>query len=106
MTFLQPNQYGAKRGLIIVALFAVFIIAGGVTAGISLYNTTVNLRHEATSLERNLTGLKLENAELKKELYSRLDEANLVGLGRASGLILDKNPKYLETAGDILAKKL
>jgi len=89
----------------IAVLFAL-VIAGGTVAGISLYNTTVNLRHEAASLEQDLTGLKVKNAELKKDLYSRLDEANLLGFARASGLILDENPKYLEATGDILAKKL
>ncbi len=73
------------------------ILAVSAISGIFLYNQLVNLRHEITSQGDNLGKAEVLSAELKNNLYAAVDVKNLEKLATENGLVIDKNPQYVET---------
>lgn len=65
--------------------------------GVFLYNQLVSLRHETEKQNSDLRRAEVQNAELKNNLYSVIDERNLKSLINKQSLIFDKNPQYLKT---------
>ena len=65
--------------------------------GVFLYNQLVNTRHEIEKQNSDLRRAEVQNAELKNNLYSVIDEKNLKSLINKQSLIFDKNPQYLKT---------
>ena len=66
--------------------------------GIFIYNQLVSLRHEVKKQENNIQQAEVQNAELKNNLYSILNEKNIESLINQQSLILEKNPNYIKTA--------
>ncbi len=101
MTIIQPKKQGKRITIALIFMFAAVI--SGVSVGIFLYSMTVDLRHEVAVLEGEIQSFKVRNAELKEGLYEILDARRLEALGVDFGLILDRNPRYVETALHVLA---
>ena len=95
MTIIEPNKNKSKIKLFI-ALISVIILIGSFFS-IQIYNTNVNLKHTLAREGKKLEQLEVINAELKNRLYGILDDNNLRIRTQDLGLILEKNPAYLET---------
>lgn len=93
MTIIQPNKNNHKTNFLISILMMVSVVM--VVLGVFLYNQLVNLQHEVKKQENNLQQAEVQNAELKNNLYSIIDEKNLEQLINQQLLILEKNPDYL-----------
>ena len=103
MTIIQPNQQKSKIKLLIFLL--ILIVFGGAYLNILVYNETTDLRHFLKENEKALEHLQVLNAELKNQLYAKLDAENIKKAAGELGLILEKNPTYLEakSADDLVA---
>jgi len=104
MTIIEPNKNKSKNKLFIVLISAVIFI--GSFFSIRIYNVNVDLRHTLTREEKKLDELEVVNAELKNRLYGILDNNNLRVRADELGLILEKNPLYLETDEQVVATNL
>lgn len=104
MTIIEPKKLKPKSKILILFLFGIVLVASlGV---ITFYNKIVDLKFQLSKQEQELEDLKVLNAELKNEVYSYLDVDNLSTIARALGLILDRNPTYLEMETPDLARNL
>lgn len=101
MTIIEPKK---KKSKFMIFMPILALIAFGVYANISLYNSIVELRHELVKGEERLEQLEVESAELKNRLYALFDAAAMRKTAGEFGLILDKNPSYLELPSDSLAQ--
>jgi len=104
MTIAKSKQRKDKANLLLVPIL--LIILGGAFFSISLYNKIVDLKHKLTGLENELYDLEVGNAELKNNLFSLLDVNNMQNLISENGLILEKNPSYLEFKTNELASNM
>ncbi len=93
MTIIQLNKNNHKKNFSISILMMVSIVVA--VWGIFLYNQLVSLRHEVKKQENNIQQAEVQNAELKNNLYSILDEKKLESLINQQSLVSDKNPEYL-----------
>ena len=103
MTILQPNK--KKPNVKLFTISAVAVVLLWAYFSIIFYNDVVDLRHTIGAQEKLVDNLQVDNAELKNKLYLTLDVNNVAGLASESGLILDKNPGYLESKASELAQK-
>lgn len=93
MTIIQLNKNNHKKNFLVSILMAVSVVAA--VWGIFIYNQLVSLRHEVKKQENNIQQAEVQNAELKNNLYSILNEKNIESLINQQSLILEKNPNYL-----------
>lgn len=94
MTIIQLNKNNHKTNFLISILMMISIVAA--VFGVFLYNQLVNIRHEIKRQENNLQQAEVQNAELKNNLYSILNEKNMKPLINQQSLILEKNPEYIK----------
>ncbi len=99
MTIIQPYKSTYKINFLIFILM--FVSIGVAVFGMFIYNQLVNLRHEISKYETNLSRAEVKNAELKNNLYSITDANKLESLADTQGLVLDKNPEYVKTANNV-----
>ena len=59
------------------------------------YNHLVSLRHEIGVLEKEIISLQAKDSDLKNKLYALISPAKLELMGRQKGLVIEKNPDYL-----------
>ncbi len=105
MTTIGPQKKKTTLRRYIVALLSVFTITAA--ASIPLYNSIVTLKHTIRGTEKRTAELLVKNAETKNQLYERKDGARLEAIAKELGLVLEKNPRYLElTPSDELATTL
>ena len=95
MTIIQLNKNNHKKNFLVSILMMVSIVMA--VGGIFIYNQLVSLRHEVKKQENNIQQAEVQNAELKNNLYSVLNEKNIESLINQQSLILEKNPNYLKT---------
>ncbi|MEK7162736.1 MAG: hypothetical protein AAB696_00380 [Patescibacteria group bacterium] len=93
MTIIQLNKNNHKTNFLVSILMMISIVVA--VFGVFLYNQLVNIRHEVKRQENNLQQAEVQNAELKNNLYSILNEKNMKSLINQQSLILEKNPEYL-----------
>lgn len=93
MTIIQLNKNNHKKNFLVSILMAVSVVAA--VWGIFIYNQLVSLRHEVKKQENSIQQAEVQNAELKNNLYSILNEKNIKSLINQQSLILEKNPNYL-----------
>lgn len=104
MTIIEPNKSKSKvKRFIGLVLTIVFI---GAIFSIQIYNANVDLKYSLSTQEKKLDQLEVINAELKDRLYDILDSNNLRSQAQELGLILEKNPLYLETESQVVASNL
>ncbi|MEK7168135.1 MAG: hypothetical protein AAB707_00280 [Patescibacteria group bacterium] len=96
MTIIQLNKNNHKKNFLISILMMVSVVMA--VWGIFIYNQLVSLRHEVKKQENNIQQAEVQNAELKNNLYSILNEKNIESLINQQSLILEKNPNYIKTA--------
>ena len=80
-------------------MLSIFTI--GAMMSIPLYSSIVDLRHTIRDSEQKTAELLVKNTETKNQLYELLDGAHLEGIAGQLGLILEKNPGYLELTADL-----
>lgn len=91
MTVIQPNKIKSVLAIIIGLSLVLFLVA---FVNIYVYSKTVSLKYDASKLEKNLESLRVENAELKNDLYQLVDLKKLENLAKEKGMIQDKNPQW------------
>ncbi|MEK9168565.1 MAG: hypothetical protein AAB698_02080 [Patescibacteria group bacterium] len=96
MTIIQLNKNNHKKNFLISILMMVSVVMA--VWGIFIYNQLVSLRHEVKKQENNIQQAEVQNAELKNNLYSILNEKNIESLINQQSLILERNPNYIKTA--------
>ena len=96
MTIIQLNKNNHNKNFLILILMMVSVVMA--VWGIFIYNQLVSLRHEVKKQENNIQQAEVQNAELKNNLYSILNEKNIESLINQQSLILEKNPNYIKTA--------
>ena len=104
MTIIEPNKRRSKLKWLIFPV--ILVIFAGAYFSIAIYNTTVNLKHLFKTREAELRHLQIINVELRNRLYALLDAHNLRTAAEALGLVLEKNPSYLETGTNNFATNL
>ncbi len=88
---------GRSQGYIMF-LFILFgaILVGGLVY-IFEYNSLVDARYQEQQLKQDIVDMQVKNADLKNSLYTITNPATLQKLAVASNLILDRQPKYIES---------
>lgn len=92
MTIIQLNKNNHKKNFLISILMMVSVVMA--VFGIFIYNQLVSFRHEVKKQENSIQQAEVQNAELKNNLYSILNEKNIESLINQQSLILEKNPNY------------
>ncbi|PIR87143.1 MAG: hypothetical protein COU11_01865 [Candidatus Harrisonbacteria bacterium CG10_big_fil_rev_8_21_14_0_10_49_15] len=69
-------------------------------AAILLYNQMIKTRDLARGAVDQTEQLRLENAELKNQLYTVLDSQNLLAVADRLGLVKDADPRYMSLERD------
>ena len=95
MTIIRPHKL-----ISLYALFAAFVFAllgASVLSSIWLYNGAVNLAHEVEAQSKALERARVQNAELKNQLFGQLDSARLETLARERNLVPERQPQYFES---------
>lgn len=103
MTIIEPKK---KKSKFIIFAPILALLAAGVYLNVSFYNSIVELRHEIVKQEKEWERLEVEGADLKNKVYGLFDAAVMKKTASELGLILDKNPSYLELSADELARNL
>ena len=87
MTIIQLNKNNHKKNFLVSILMMVSIVMA--VGGIFIYNQLVSLRHEVKKQENNIQQAEVQNAELKNNLYSILNEKNIESLIITIYIIID-----------------
>lgn len=98
MTVIEFGKRDLKINSVTL-LLGVFLM---VLAGCSLvvYNSMIGLRHDIENAQADSAREQVRNADLKNELFSKLDGISREEFVHAAGLIMDEEPHYVE-AGSI-----
>ncbi|MEK7611747.1 MAG: hypothetical protein AAB407_00120 [Patescibacteria group bacterium] len=94
MTFLHSRKIRQLSLAFILPLLGIVSIAG--IGMIALYSMEVGARYDIRRIENAIQQETVHNAELKDELYSLLDRKNAAEYAASQGLVLEKNPEYLQ----------
>ncbi len=92
MTILNPTQQ--KHNVRFLVYLSLVVFLGGMLL-VFEYNAVASFRAEERKLERAIETASVKNAELKNELYSATDARRLEEVALSSGLVLERNPRYL-----------
>jgi|SRR3989344_5327722 len=103
MTIIQPNKNKTKLRYYVAVL--IVIVFAGASLNIIFYSSTVDLKHKISNTEKEFHEFEVRNAELKNEIYSITNPKSFEFELLSDGLVLDKNPAYLELKKDDLAGK-
>ncbi len=76
-------------------VFGALILSGGIFS-ILLYASTVELRYQVSIEHERAQQLEIENTEFKNQLYVLKDSLRDEEIALGLGLVLDRNPIYLE----------
>jgi cell division protein FtsL len=101
-TIIEPNK---KRAFMKYITPFIVLVAGSAIASVAMYVNTVDLRHELEDRQAYAQELTVYNVELKNQLYSLFDTDHMKVIAENAGLVLDKNPIYLQTPLDELVAK-
>jgi len=92
MTIIQPNR---RRGRVSsIAFIGATLFIGLAILGVFFYNRNVELRFSLENLNKEKIVLYAENAELKNELYEKLDFDDVDRLAAKFGLVKETSPDY------------
>jgi cell division protein FtsL len=98
MTIIKPKE---KNNIsFIVLMFAVAIIGG--MFYISQYNGVADNRYKIKELKLEIAEAEEQNVELKNNFYKIVDPTELEKMAGDHGLVLDKNPDYLDPESIVL----
>ncbi len=104
MTIIEPQKSNRRINFLLVSSLSLSF--GAVLWSVFVYNSTVNLARESSSIEVKHKASLTFNAELKNDLYRLLDAKNLKKLADREGLKQISNPEYLNVkAIAILAER-
>lgn len=92
MTIIQPKIKSRLDNY--VGIFIALLLVMGMLY-IYEYNHFVSLRHEIGVLDKEIIDLQAKDSDLKNELYALISPAKLEATGKQKGLVIEKNPDYL-----------
>ncbi len=93
MTIMASTKNRFWHSPFILGLFGLLILI--LITGISLYNSNVDLKHRIAVAEKSTERLRVDNADLKNQLYRLLDASHLSAVAADSGLVIESYPRYL-----------
>lgn len=94
MTIIHPHKISSIK-YFLYSLFGVLLICGGFY--ISEYTSLAETRNAVNGLKKSVGTLQQESADLKNELYAKIDPAKLEAAGVDSGLLKESRPQYVTT---------
>lgn len=92
MTIINPSSKFRLNFFYLGLILAVLFLGGFY---IYQHNFLVSLRHGIEVLEKDLLAVQNQDSDLKNKFYALIDSGQLEELAQGKGLVLDKNPKYL-----------
>lgn len=95
MTIIEPKKFKSQYKRYLIPILG--LIFAGAAASIYFYSDIVELKDNVQNQEKTLQQLEVKNAELKNQLYTILDANKLKESAGTLGLILERDPNYLET---------
>jgi len=95
MTVIQFGQRDLKVNFGMT--FGASMLVLSVVWSIFLYNHVISLRHDISARQTTLDAVRVDNIDLKNNLYQVMDSAFSEAFIQESGLVLDKNPQYAQT---------
>lgn len=93
MTIIHPHKTLPFVHIFLMILAGVLVILS--VWLVVLYNQSVNLDHNISSLKTQIKNTETETAELKDRIFTLLDTQTLSRIAETEGLIKEDNPKYL-----------
>ena len=93
MTVIEFGKRDLKINSYIAILTVILVISA--VAGIILYNSLINLRHDVSNNEDSLAKLQVQVAELGNNLDKMTNGAYDANFIQTTGLVIDKNPSYV-----------
>ncbi|MEK7608347.1 MAG: hypothetical protein AAB495_02110 [Patescibacteria group bacterium] len=96
MTYIQPKKSYSLINILLAA--AVLGVLGGAAGLIMIYNQTVALSHGIQISKNELRAIETANAEMKGKIFSLFDPESVTAFASGRGLIIDKNPQYIEVS--------
>ena len=97
MTFVQSQSLSSSLlqfRLLFAALLAIAV--AGVVSLVFLYNSLVDIRHDASASQNLALRLEGENAELEQRIIALVDSRALAAFAATRGLVKETSPRYLE----------
>lgn len=95
---MNAKLSGALK-VIIVGIAAVFAV------GVFAYNGSINARRQFSALRDRVEFSQEENSELKNKVYELIDAKTLGIVAFRLGLIVEKNPQYLNVGTNALVAR-
>ncbi|PIR05098.1 MAG: hypothetical protein COV57_00890 [Candidatus Liptonbacteria bacterium CG11_big_fil_rev_8_21_14_0_20_35_14] len=95
MTVFTPNKKD-NFNIYIGALVLALILVSGLW--LYTYNLKVTVLHNISGVELELQRTRVVNAEMKNNLYSLLNPAEISIMAEARGLVKDSNPEFIQVA--------
>jgi hypothetical protein len=98
MTIITPNKKG-REGNVFLLVGIAFMVAM-VILSVFFYNSNVELRYISEAMQEEISRLKGDNADMRDDLYSRLDFDNVSEVVNRLGLVKENSPEYLLAFGE------
>ena len=92
-TFIRSRQSVNIKWLIILPVLIIAILS---VADVWLYSNIVNWQHFISSRRQFIEQIKSENLNLQDQIYQITDTKKLINTAEKRGLILIKNPQFLQ----------
>ena len=93
MTVIEFGKKDNKVNSYVIML--IMVLVSSAVFGIYQYNNLISLRHDVSNNEDVLSKLQVQSAELSDKLSGIIDSASNQSFVQSSGLVQDKNPRYI-----------
>lgn len=94
MTIIHPHKTSPFINIILALLAGVLVVSS--VWLVVLYNRSVNLDHNISSLKAQIKNMETETAELKDRIFTLLDTQALSRIAETEGLVKENSPRYLD----------
>ena len=93
MTIIHPHKTSPFINIILMILAGILAVSS--IWLVVLYNRSVNLDHNISSLKAQIKNMETETAELKDRIFTILDTQALSRIAETEGLVKERSPNYL-----------
>ncbi|MEN9341977.1 MAG: hypothetical protein RIQ54_233 [Candidatus Parcubacteria bacterium] len=94
MVFTPFQEKVKKIFFVLFGFFAVLICCEAILL-VTLYNDSVNIRHEISRLRSEKSVLESQNSEIKDAVFAILDSASVESFAVSHGMVKEATPSYL-----------
>jgi cell division protein FtsL len=90
-----PFQEKVKKIFFVLFAFFAVVISCEAIALVTLYNNSVNIRHEISRLRSEKSILESRNSEIKDAVFAILDSTSIESFAVSRGMVKEGTPSYL-----------